>query len=141
MLMSFCIAHGIYRSALTSQGLIPGMNLALGNFSTYGWQIFLPELRSSRSILIFSGVVIPSSSRIYPSGPEIVIGLAPSSTSFVIVPQETLPKPETTAVFPSSVSPKCFSTSLAKNTIPKPVASVLPFRPPLVGPLPVIVPS
>ena len=84
---------------------------------------------------------MPSSSRMYPSGPEIVIGFAPSSTNLVIVPQDTLPNPETTAVFPSRESPKWLRTSLAKNTIPKPVASVLPFSPPFVVPLPVHVPS
>jgi len=36
----------------------------------------------------------------YPSGPEIVTTLAPSSVAFVAAPQATLPKPEMAMVWP-----------------------------------------
>ena len=74
--------------------------------------------------------VIPFGSYIYPSGPDIVTNLAPNCSNFCAVPQATLPNPDIATVLPASFSPFASSIALAKNTIPYPVASVLPCNPP-----------
>src|SRR5665648_63962 len=102
--------------------------------------MFFPEALNSRRKSTFSPR-IPSSSSIYPSGPEIVIALAPSCSSLLAVPQVTLPKPEITTFLPASFSLLASIIAFAKYTIPYPVASDLPFNPPQVKPLPVRTPS
>ena len=136
---SFWRAHGNAISTFTSQGFLPLTNLA-PNFSAYGSTISLLEALSSSMYAIFSGVLIPSSSRTYPSGPLIVTTLAPSSVALVTAPHATLPKPEMAILFPSKESPWALSISDAKYMVPKPVASGRTRDPPQPQPLPVRTP-
>ena len=75
-----------------------------------------------------------------PSGPEMVITLAPSSLIFMQTPQATLPKPETAIFLPLSVSFLVLSISSMKYVTPKPVASGRMSEPPQFKPLPVRTP-
>ena len=44
---SFCVAHGMAMSTLTSHGFLPAKNFELGNFLAYGSTTSLFDARSS----------------------------------------------------------------------------------------------